>query len=230
VTRIAEFIAQLSPVELARPFYRPILKLGPAGRYWVEDFLQAWITIGLEITADVVMFTKIWQDMVQYAMTLPAWQPGKNRYWARAESLAVDLVGLHEAAVKVLGQAKYTSVVTAMAVVFERWAAQWLKYASVASWYAHFLVTESGQVLLRSGLHQLAGVVGSFEDSDWHRYGLGALFSETLSACWKSQREEVESEPSLRKGFLAILTELCARQIPEALHLRSKVSEFLQAG
>lgn len=78
--------------------------------------------------------------MVQYAMTLPAWQPSERGYWSPAESLAVDLVGLHEAAAAaVLGQARYKSVVSAMAAVFEKWASQWLQHAPGAAWFAHFL-------------------------------------------------------------------------------------------
>jgi hypothetical protein len=227
MARVAEFMAHSNSVEIARTFYRPILELGPVARYWVEDFLQAWISTGLEMSADLVTFSKIWDDMVQYAMTLPAWQPSERNYWCRAESLAVDLMGLREAQASVLGAAKYKSVVSAMAPAFERWASQWLKYGSVASWFAHFLPTESGQLLLASGTKQLAGVVSSFEDRDWHDHGLGGLFTEAISACWKHLHNEVESQPDLRKAFLNILTELCARQVPEALHLRNKVSEAL---
>src|SRR5262249_51405446 len=158
------------------------------GRYWVEDFLQTWVSIGLEMTADPSTFTKIWTDMVDYAMALPAWQPSARGYWSRAESLAVDLVGLHEAAAKVLGQAKHTDVVRAMASVFERWAKQWLKHTSVAGWFAHFLTTESGDVLLAMGIEQLAGVVESFEDGDWHQQGLGGIFTGALVACWKQRQ------------------------------------------
>ena len=130
MARVAELIARENSVEVARSYYRPILDLGPAGRYWVEDFLQTWVSVGLEMTTDLVTFVKIWEDMVRYAMTLPAWQPSESGYWSRAESLAVDLVGLHKAAASILGQAKYQTVVTAMLPVFEHWASRWLKHAS----------------------------------------------------------------------------------------------------
>lgn len=227
VARVAEFIVKANSVEVARSYYRPIIELGPAGRYWVEDFLQTWVSVGLEISADLDTFARIWEDMVRYAMALPALQPSEHGYWSRAESLAVDLVGMHKAAASVLGQAKYQTVVTAMVPVYEQWVSQWLKHASAAAWFAHFLPTESGQVLLSTGIKKLADVVGSFEDRDWHHNGLGILFTEAISACWKHLRNEVESQTDLRKAFLSILTELCARQIPEALYLRNKVSEAL---
>ena len=37
----------------------------------------------------------------------------------------------------------------------------------------------------------------------------------------------VGGDASLREAFLRLLTALCARQIPEALHLGAKVSEIL---
>ena len=114
MARVAEFIVRANSVEVARSYYRPIIELGPAGRYWVEDFLQTWVSVGLEMSADLAIFVKIWEDMVRYAMTLPAWQPSESGYWSRAESLAVDLVGLHKTAASSWAQAKYRSVVTAM--------------------------------------------------------------------------------------------------------------------
>jgi hypothetical protein len=227
MARVAEFIVHANSVDIARTFYRPILELGPAARYWVEDFLQSWVCVGLEMSADLGTFSKIWNDMVRYAMTLPAWQPGEGNYWCRAESLVVDLMGLREAQASVLGKEKYIDVVRAMAPAFEEWARKWLKYGSVAAWFAHFLPTESGRVILAQGIKQLASFVGSFEERDWHHHGLGVLLTEALAACWKYLRTEVGLQPDLRKAFLSILTDLCARQIPEALHLRTKVSQVL---
>ena len=229
MARVAEFIVKENSADLARTFYRPILALGPAGRYWVEDFLQTWVRIGLEMAADPTTFAKIWTEMVDYAMTLPAWQPSARGYWSRAESLTVDLVGMRDDTAAVLGQAKHKVVVRAMVPAFERWAQAWLNHASAAGWFAHFLTTESGDVLLVMGIKELAKIVGSFEDRDWHQRGLGGIFTDALAACWKHKQGEIEQQPELRKAFLQILTELCARQIPEALHLRNKVSEALSS-
>ena len=226
MARVAEFIAKENSVEMARTFYRPILDLGPAGRYWVEDFLQKWVRIGVEMTPDPTTFAKIWTEMVDYAVGLPAWQPNRQGYWSRAESLAVDLVGMHNDAAAILGQAKHEAVVQQMAPVFERWARAWLNHASAAGWFSHFLTTESGNLLLVMGIKELAKVLGSFEDRDWHQQ-LGGIFADALATCWKQKQNEIEQQPELRKAFLQVLTALCARQIPEALHLRNKVSEAL---
>jgi len=227
MARVAELIARVNSVELARKFFRPILELGPAGRYWVEDFLRSWMTAGVRISPDLQGFAEIWRDMVAYTEALPAWQPGKGNYWSRAEELATHLMGLSEAGVKVLGEAKYKFLVTSMAETFERWGNRWLEHGSLAAWYAYFLRTESGQVLLDQGIRQLAVVVDSLPDDDWHRHDLGSILAEVLSLCWKHLRKKVENEGDLRNAFLHILAVLCARQVPEALHLRNKVSEPL---
>ncbi len=41
--------------------------------------------------------------------------------------------------------------------------------------------------------------------------------------------QHIETDSDLRASFLRMLTELTARQVPEALHLRHKVSEFVGA-
>ena len=227
MARIAAFVSNTNSVETAREFYRPILELGPAARYWVEDFLQSWIIQGLQVSPDLKGFALIWQDMVAYTDTLPAWQPGDGNYWNRAKSLATELMGLSEVGIAVLGDAKYADLISSMAVTFERWGNRWLKYGSAAAWLAYFLRTESGRILVPQSVKQLAATVGSLPDDDWHRHDLGALFTEVLSSCWKHLQKEVESDASLREAFLRVLTVLCARQIPEALHLRAKVSEIL---
>jgi hypothetical protein len=76
-------------------------------------------------------------------------------------------------------------------------------------------------------MNQLAEAVPSFEDRDWHNYSLGPMLTDALAACWRYSSQEVESQPDLKEAFLGMLTALCARQIPEALHLRNKVSETL---
>ncbi|HEV2990192.1 MAG TPA: hypothetical protein VG759_17240 [Candidatus Angelobacter sp.] len=229
MARVVEFIVHANSIDVARSLYRPIIELGPVARYWVEDFLQAWIGIGLEMAKDNAVFSAIWRDIAEYAMNLPAWQCGKPGYWCPVETLAADLMGLREGAVTVLGQATYTELVAMMTPVYEEWGNTWLKYASNAAWFAHFLPTESGRVLLSQGIRQLADALSSFADRDWHHHSLGPLLTDALAACWKHSQHEVESQPDLRKAFLGLLTALCARQIPEALHLRNKVSETLVA-
>jgi hypothetical protein len=227
MARVAEFIARVNSVELARKFYRPILELGPAGRYWVEDFLRSWMTAGVRISPDLQGFAEIWRDMASYTEGLPTWQPANGNYWSRAEGLAMHLMGLSEAGVKVLGDAKYKPLVASMAATFERWGNRWLEHGSVAGWYAYFLRTESGQVLLEQGVRQLGAVVESLSDDDWHRHDLGGMLTEVLSLCWKYGQKKIENEGDLRNAFLHILAVLCARQVPEALHLRNKVSELM---
>jgi hypothetical protein len=58
IGRIAEFTAHVNLVETARKFYRPVLELGPAGRYWVEDFLRSWTTAGVQASPDLQAMPK----------------------------------------------------------------------------------------------------------------------------------------------------------------------------
>jgi hypothetical protein len=227
--QVAEFIAHANSVDTARTFYRPILDLGPAARYWVEDFLRSWATNGIPSSPDLNGFARIWQDMIAYVEDLPDWQPAKDNYWSRAEGLANHLMGLSDSGIKVLGDAKYSSLVSSMAATFKNWGDRWLRHGSAAAWFAYFLRTDSGRVLLAQGIKQLSIVVDSLRDDDWHRHDLGALFSEVLLLCWTHERKQIEKDPSLREVFLKFLGVLCTRQVPEALHLREKVSEVIAA-
>jgi hypothetical protein len=74
----------------------------------------------LPLSGDLHGFASIWQDMVGYAETLPAWQLGDSNYWCRAEGLAVHLMGLSQVGIGALGDAKYKDLIGSMAVAFDR--------------------------------------------------------------------------------------------------------------
>jgi hypothetical protein len=228
--RAAELIASLNSLEQARPFFESILGRGPSAMYWTQDFLQAWITHALPLSKDHSTFAAIWKAMIEYARSLPAWKPTAPGYYCPAESLAVDLMGLRDTAVKVLGRQEYRDLVKDMAPTFRRWGDEWLKFASVAAWFAHFLSTESGQAVLSQGIQQLATVVSSFSDRDWERDALAPTLSSALGGACKHLSSEIETDKLLRSAFLHLLTELCSRSIPEAIHLRDRVSHIFTIG
>jgi hypothetical protein len=223
----AELLATFNSPEQARPFCEQVLRRGPAARYWTQDFLEAWITVTLPKIADRSIFVEIWKGMVDYTFSLPAWIGRRPGIWYQAEGLSVDLMGLREPAVKVLGRKEYVDLVKEMAPTFKRWGDQWLKYASVATWFANFLTTESGRSLLAQGIQQLSPLISSFADSDWERDSLAPTLTAALAAAWKHMPSEIAGDPPLRNAFLHILTELCARSVAEAVHLRDRVSQII---
>jgi hypothetical protein len=177
--------------------------------------------------ADHALFAEIWRGLVDYTFSLPAWVGRRPGIWFHAERLSVDLMGLRKEAVKVLGRKEYTGLVKAMAPTFKPWGDLWLKYGSVAAWFANFLTTESGRVLLSQGIQQLSPVVGSFAESDWERDALAPTLTAALSAAWRLISDEIAADARLRDAFQHILTELCSRSVAEAIHLRDRISQII---
>jgi hypothetical protein len=225
--RTAELLATFNSHEQASPFYEPVLRRGPAARYWTQDFLEAWITTTLPRTNNRALFAETWKGMVDYTFSLPAWIGRRPGIWYDAESLSVDLMGLREPAVRVLGRSEYTDLVKEMAPTFKRWGDQWLEYASVAAWFANFLSTESGRGLLSQGIQQLSPAVNHITDRDWERDALASTFTAALAAAWKHLANEVSANVQLKNAFLHILTHLCSRSVAEAIHLRGRVSQIM---
>lgn len=223
----AELLATVASLEQARAFYEPVLRRGPAADHWTQDFLEAWITNALPRMANHELFAEIWRAMVDYTFSLPAWVGRKPGIWFRAEKLAVDLMGLRTEAVKVLDRKEYMDLVKAMATTFEKWADQWLKYGRVAAWFANFLSTGSGRVLLPQGIRQLSEVVSSYQEDDWERERLALSLTSALVNGWKHISGGITVDPSLREAFLHILMELCSRSVAEAIHLRDCISQIM---
>jgi|SRR5437867_707444 len=69
------------------------------------------------------------------------------------------------------------SAVGAMLPTFTQWCDRWLKFATVSAWFAAFLPTGGGQVLLPMGIKKLAVAAISFSNHDWGQKGLGGLLT-----------------------------------------------------
>jgi hypothetical protein len=226
----AELLATVTSLEQARAIYEPVLRRGPAARYWTQDFLELFFTRALLRMADHAFFAEIWRGMVDYTFSLPTWVGRTPGIWFHAESLSVDLMGLRTEAVKVFGRKEYADLAGTMAPTFKRWGDQWLKYSRVAAWFANFLATESGGSLLRQGIPQLSEVVASFSDSDWKDGGLALSLTSALAAGWRHTSGEITTDAPLREAFLHILMELCSRSIAEAIHLRDRIAHVIPVG
>lgn len=220
----ASYIALSTSLDEARYFFEPLLDIGPIAHYWLEDFFRAWVISGLPIAADAKVYVAIWKEMFAYVETLPDWQPRSPGSFCAAEYVMDYMAGLHEDQVKVYGSAEYRPIVSAMEGTMQQWAARWLGYPSLAQWYANFVTTESGKALLSQGIIQFAATVNVYPEDGWSRYSLGTLLAKMLSVAWMELRSEIATREKLRDAFLAILTTLCARLVPEALNLRGKSS------
>ena len=220
---VASHMAYSGSLDKARRFYQPLLAVGPIAHYWLEDFFRDWVNSGLQLTRDPDAYVSIWKNMAAHADKLSDWQPAKPGWYCPAEYVTHYLVGIHEDQVKTYGDGQYRSIVLGMASAMKIWAEKWLGHASMAQWYANFITTDSGKVLLAQGIQQFASSVGGYRDEDWTRYGLGSLISKVLSVAWLELRSTIEGDAQFRANFLTILTTLCAKLVPEALNLRGKV-------
>jgi hypothetical protein len=223
----ASRMAYSGSLDEARRLYQPLLAVGPIAHYWLEEFFRDWVNSGLQLTRDFASYISIWNDMAECTDKLPDWQPAKPGWYCPAEYVVHYLIGIHEDQIKTYGERQYRPIVLGMASAMNTWTERWLGHASMAQWYANFITTDSGKVLLAQGIRQFARYVGGYRDEDWSRYGLGTLLSKVLSVAWLEFRSTIESDAQFRADFLTILTTLCAKLVPEALNLRGKVVDAL---
>jgi hypothetical protein len=225
---IAVHSARLNTEE-AMGFCRSVLRIAPAANYWGRAFLNAWVVDGLPRTLDASVYVATWNAMVDYVWPLQDWQATKPSHHCPAEYVVDHLCGLHEDQIAVLGRGQYQAVVSGMAEALAAWAKRWLPFESLAQGYACFLTTESGRALLPQGLIHLASCVEQYRVHELKRYELGELLSTALSVAWVDSYGAIRSQPKVQEAFLKILTNLCARPIPRALQLRSKIGNTLNS-
>jgi hypothetical protein len=117
-----------------------------------------------------------------------------------------------------------TGLAGAVAPLYDRWAERWIKEGDLVTSFAYFLSSESGSILIPSGIRRIAAVLPSFSDSEWGRERLTDALSAAVRTCWKKYREQVLSDPEFWKAFLTVLNALCARQDAVSLAMQLEVA------
>jgi hypothetical protein len=220
----AAFVAKGDSPKSARTLYAPILDLSYHAHYWVRDFLHAWFQLGLVLSGSEKAFAARWAEIVEYALTSPAWNRENCRLWFYLDDLANELMGITgERDLRVAG-AEFKQAIREMAQMFERWCDMWLKSARVMRHFAYFLSTDSGRLLLSMGIKKIAEAVKNFSSYDLDERDLYYSLVKGLTACWDYNRAEVIRGGDVAEAFHGLLNELCARLIPEALQLRNRVA------
>ena len=88
----AAVVAQL-PVEEARPFWQPVMDLGPGAHYWVEDLCHEWFLTGRQFASSLDAFGIQWRELILYSLQSPQWTGDRARSY-RLEGCAMEVVGL----------------------------------------------------------------------------------------------------------------------------------------
>ena len=114
-----------------------------------------------------------------------------------------------------------------MAATFERWGRRWLKYGSAAGWFASFLREQRSGPLSAARSQATCGRRGIASRPRLAPPRSRGPVHGSAIAVLENHQKDIEKDNELRDAFFRLLTALCARQIPEALNLRNKVSELL---
>jgi hypothetical protein len=222
---VFELIAKvmISGISLAdaKRFWEPILELPVAAHDWVRAFLEIWFRVGL--AGNMTNFEAIWSEMIRHMLDSQTWSPERKYGWYHIQDVIAELMGIRSAKI-LLGQARYISLIEAIAPLYERWTEQWIRRADLAMSFAYFLSTESGSILIPQGVKRIAAVLPLFSDFDWSRERLKDALSSMLRTCWKKYRDHVRSDQGFWKAFLTVLNALCARQDTVALEIQLDVA------
>jgi hypothetical protein len=224
----AALIAQLPSAEEARPFWQPILDLGPGAHYWVENFCNDWFLTGKQFAPSLDAFGTRWREMVLYSLEAPSWNGEMSRSY-RLEDCSIQVMGLG-LTLDIIAAEEFTPVIHSLAPLFERWAERWLRNSRPASNFAYFLGRSAGRALLPSAIIWLNRGVQGFSKCSWEERDLPDALAGALRACWRHHRNSVATNADLQNHFLQLLNTLCNRLNADALALRTEVSQFIYGG
>ena len=220
---VAGTIVQMQPKENPRTLWEPLLALGSAAHYWVEDFLQAWLEVGLSGEQVPERFVAVWREIIAFARDAPMWQVERGRGRAYAAEHHWTLMGL-DYLTQHRWEPRHRDLVLEMATEYQEWAAAYLSYPDAADRFIEFLKKESSRPLLDSGLVWLAEAGAASMSGRYRREDeVPRHLAELLDTAWQADPTVLKREPPA-KAFRDLLRGLVDRQVPVALALSDRIA------
>jgi hypothetical protein len=218
---VADAIPLLTAAEDRRSLWQPIFDLGSPAHQWVERFFWNWFTEGMRAAQSPQDFARLWTDMIEHALTSPAWDPSINRSYD-LDGMVFQLLGFDSRMNKLGQNPEFGPVVAGMETVFARAAQRWFSMPKVVTGFLNFVTQPAAAGLLLPGIRWVAAVVPSFDSYDW-KYGLEENLIAFLHACWEREHDRISGAPTLQGAFLSLLACVVSRGGHAAIALRDRV-------
>lgn len=223
----AATVAQLSTENEARPFWRPIMDLGPGAHYWIESFFHEWFLTGRQFAPSLEEFGERWREMIAYSFEAATWARGTGQSY-HLEDCAIEVMGLG-LTMSFIAADEFIRVIQSLAPLYEKWGGEWLSHSRPLSHFGHFLCRPGGRGLLPSAIIWLNRGVQSMSEYGWQERDLADTLAGVLRVAWRHERDGVGANADLQKNFLQLLNTVCNRLNADALALRAEVSQSLSA-
>jgi hypothetical protein len=217
--RIAALLPQLRTNEQPADFWKPILNLGGAAHYWVDDFINSFLSAGLQMVPVSPTFVRIWEAMIEYAFASPQWTGRRFRL----REIWRALLG-QDWVIRSLWTKEQQPVVAEMKPYIERWAKELLCDAHELTIFFHFVETDAAQFLVSDALDWVAPLLKDADEWFWRREEDRNSFASFLSVAWDRHWTMIKRNPRALEGFKSLAAKLAAHQNPLSLEISSRVA------
>jgi hypothetical protein len=197
--------------------WEPIVGLGSAAHYWVEDFLRSWFEARVLISARDEVFVSEWRTMLEYVKNAPRWQVGFY-----GTELRWILMGLDYFTQRVWRD-EDAPLLESMHDEYEEWARAYMRDIHAAEHFVEFLKKPAARTLLHDGLEWLRAAAIEEDDRHWRRRGeLGRHMAELLEYALRTDATVLTQKPTA-SAYRELLRRLVDLQVPLALTLADRI-------
>lgn len=216
-------VVLMGPEEDNHDLWEPLLALGAAAHYWVEDFLRSWFEVALSPDDVPDSFVGRWRELIDYARSSPGWQAehGRGGYYAvehHWQLMGLDYLTQH------YWLPRHAELLREMRPEYAEWAAAYLQYPEAAEHFIEFLKKEAAQPLVDDGLVWLSDAgAASMKGRHRRRDELPQRLAELLDHAWRLDATLLRREP-VAPAFRELLRGLVDQQVPLALALSDGIA------
>ncbi len=220
---VAVVIPKLDSNENPSRLWKPYLSYGLDRLHWVDSFLSAWFTHGLQVGNDSRFFSQ-WEEMIEYAWDRENWRHSQVRNHRGDEDIFRHLMGFSRFSFGYFEDEKFRPYLSQMKAHYDRWTAEFFPHPEATSAFAAFLTSPAAVDFLRDGVAKLADASSQFED--WHWRDFYHLESALLKLLEHDRRENsgvITTDQKVRAEFSKLLKTMTDRQSQRALTLQDKM-------
>ena len=195
--------------------------MGSGAHNWVERFFWYWFTDGRRAAQSPEQFTRLWTEMIQYALENPAWDPKANHSYDLG-TMVCELLGFDLKMNKLGKDIAFAPALVGMEGVFAAAAERWFGTPRVVNGFLNFITEPAAALLLLPSIKWVAAVVPGYDSYDW-RHGLEDNLIAYLHTCWERDRQRISADAAMESAFLSLLGCVVSRGSHAAIALRDRV-------
>ncbi|HEY8272763.1 MAG TPA: hypothetical protein VIG33_17855 [Pseudobdellovibrionaceae bacterium] len=220
---VVRLLTNLEPNENPDNFWKPILSLGPAYYYWIQDFFREFFFCNLGKAEIPKNFVQNWKNIFEFCLSSLQWVYDKKRHSHDLQDLWNSMASL-PSMISELWIDKPLGILEEFKPFFERWLNHNFHRTKCAISMLEFLARYPELTIAFFVLVLVDEKYLAYDDHTWKKSEFGDAVAAFLEQLFLQRFDEVKSNAPALAAFQRVLKRLADTHNTIALEILAKMS------